>query len=107
MGIWHGLVCYWVPVLAFDGMVRYDGKDTGLWWVSTLSFTLVMHIVTYKLLLESIYWNKINLLTAVFSIVGYYACVLALNFDKVSQIFQPQLNQVFYALLCTAKVTST
>ena len=107
LGIWHGLVCYWVPVLAFDGAVGYDGKDTGLWWVSTLSFTLVMHIVTYKLLLESIYWNKINLLTAVCSIVGYYACVLALNFDKVSQIFQPQLNQVFYALLCTAKVSST
>jgi len=103
LGIWHGLVCYWVPVLAFDGAAKYDGKDTGLWWVSTLSFTLVMHTVTYKLLLESIYWNKINLLTAVCSLVGYYASVLVLNFDTVSQLFQPQLNQVFYALLCTAK----
>ena len=107
LGIWHGLVCYWVPALAFDGLVSYDGKDTGLWWVSTLSFTLVMHIVTYKLLLESIYMNNIILLTAVLSILGYYASVLVLNFDKVSQIFQPQLNQVFYALLCTAKVRST
>lgn len=43
-------------------------------------------------------------MTGVLSVICYYASVLALNFDKVSQIFQPQLNQVFYSLLSTAKV---
>ena len=41
------------------------------------------------------------------SVACYYASVLVLNFDKVSQHFQPQLNQVFYSLLVTAKVLLT
>ena len=61
LGIFHGVLCFWVANVGLDTTVSEDGKDTGLWFTSTLSFTLVIHIVTYKLYLESVFWTKVNM----------------------------------------------
>jgi phospholipid-translocating P-type ATPase (flippase) len=58
--MWHGLVCFWVPFQGLGFAVNGKGWDTGLWWVSTVSFTMVIHVITVKLFVESIYWNKVN-----------------------------------------------
>ena len=60
VSIWHGLICFWVPFQGLGFSVNSSGWDTGLWWISTVSFTMVIHVVTIKLFVESIYWNKIN-----------------------------------------------
>jgi phospholipid-transporting ATPase len=58
----HGGLCYAVPMLEFSTQAKdKDGLDGGLWFISTISFTLVIIIVTVKLLMESCYWNKVNL----------------------------------------------
>lgn len=70
MGFWkwivlaiiHGGICFAVPILEFSGHAKDEhGRDAGLWFISTVSFTLVILIVTGKLLMESVYWNKVNL----------------------------------------------
>jgi hypothetical protein len=49
-----------VPFQGLGFAVNGKGWDTGLWWVSTVSFTMVIHVITVKLFVESIYWNKVN-----------------------------------------------
>ena len=58
--MWHGLICFWLPFQGLGFAVNGKGWDTGLWWVSTVSFTMVIHVITIKLFVESIYWNKVN-----------------------------------------------
>ena len=57
LAVWHGTVCFWVPGYFSFLAVEEDGTIKHLWWVSTLSFSLVIHIVTLKLFLENMHWN--------------------------------------------------
>jgi hypothetical protein len=50
-----------------------------MWWISTLSFTLIIHVVTLKLFIESVYWNKINVIVGIASVLLYYLVVIVLN----------------------------
>jgi len=56
LAITHGLICFWVPAQGYQ-----SDKDSGLWLTSTLSFTLIIHVVTLKLFLESIHWSLVNM----------------------------------------------
>jgi phospholipid-transporting ATPase len=59
--IYHGNLCFWVPYIGFEKGIDSEGRDTGLWLSSTLSFTLIIHVVTYKLFLETGYWTVVNM----------------------------------------------
>ena len=102
-GVFHGLVCFWVPALGLQTPASSEGRDTGLWWVSTVSFTLVIQVVTAKLFLESVFWSKVNLFAGFLSLLFYYLSVIILNSTGVSLIFQPQINNVFFSVLSTGK----
>ena len=56
---YHGWVCYFLPILAFRDGENASGRAPDHWFVSTISFTLCLHIVTYKLFLESYFWSSI------------------------------------------------
>ena len=57
---WHGLICYFLPVAGLSGVNTSSGIVQSHWWISTVSFTLIMHIVTIKLFVETIFWNWYN-----------------------------------------------
>ena len=59
--LWHGLCCFWLPVYGLNLGVDSSGHDSGLWFTSTISFTLVIHVITAKLFIQSMYWNKVNM----------------------------------------------
>ena len=61
LGIWHGSVCFWGPILVFSTASSSDGIVHHQWWVSTVSFSLVIHTVTIKLYLENMHWNLFSL----------------------------------------------
>ena len=103
LGIFHGMVCFWLPSIGLNTPVGIEGKDTGLWWQSTVSFTMVIHVVTVKLFLESIFWSKVNLTAGCLSLLFYYLTVIVLNSGSVAITFQPQLQGVFYTVLATGK----
>ena len=56
LAITHGLICFWIPAQGYQ-----SEKDPGLWLTSTLSFTLIIHVVTLKLFLESVHWSLVNM----------------------------------------------
>ena len=58
--IYHGLLCFWVPCAGMGDLGGEDGQATGLYWLSTLSFTVLIHVVSVKLMLESGYWTVAN-----------------------------------------------
>jgi len=62
-----------------------------MWYISTISFTLIIHVVSYKLFVESVFWNKINITVACISVIFYYATILTLNSESLSATFQPQM----------------
>ena len=102
LAIWHGLVCYWVPMLGFQNCIDSSGQDTGMWWISTLSFTLIIHTVTIKLFLESVFWNKINVSIGILSVFIYYFVVICLN-TPAFRVFQPQITFLFFEMLSSGK----
>lgn len=103
MAVYHGALCYWVPFVGLSDPVDSQGLNNGLWWTSTLTFTLIIHIITLKLYLESYYWTKISLIAGFCSVLFYYLTVIVLNAPKVASVFQPQLTFVFFQLLGTGK----
>ena len=46
-----------MPLLAYLGPTSSDGGVDDHWFVSSVAFTLCLHIATYKLFLESYFWN--------------------------------------------------
>jgi phospholipid-transporting ATPase len=95
---WHGLVCYFVPMTGMEYFPD-SGRDTGLWFVSTVSFTMVIHVVTFKLYIESVYWNKVNIACGFLSVLFYYLSVIVLNEERMANLFQPQLIHLFFNIL--------
>jgi phospholipid-transporting ATPase len=102
-GIWHGFVCLFLPFAAMAGAVDIDARDTGLWWLSTLSFTLIIHIVTYKMIMMSSYWNYISIIGVIGGLALYYISITILNIPIVANLLQPGLNQLFFALMARPK----
>ena len=87
--IWHGASCYWLPMLSTRSPIGTDGQTYEHWFSSTLSFTMIVHIVTIKLFIESIFWNWLSLLMAVISLIIYYliliigsSTIFSYNFQK-------------------------
>jgi phospholipid-transporting ATPase len=103
LGAYHGALCFWIPFAGLSDPVDSTGLNNGLWWTSTLTFTLIIHVVTVKLYLESGYWTKISIAAGICSILFYYSTVIVLNAPKIASVFQPQLIYVFFELLGTGK----
>ena len=61
LALYHGWVCYFFPVLGFKVVQNEEGYSSEHWLVSSISFTLCLHVVTYKLFLESYFWTNIQM----------------------------------------------
>jgi phospholipid-transporting ATPase len=101
--IYHGLFCFWLPMVGIGDLGNEEGKAAGLFWTSTLSFTILIHIVSLKLMLESGYWTGVNLFGVGISVIVYYSTIIIMSLDPVSKTFQPNMNNVFLNLLNTPK----
>mmetsp|Transcript_10529 Transcript_10529/g.11818 ORF Transcript_10529/g.11818 Transcript_10529/m.11818 type:complete len:86 (-) Transcript_10529:712-969(-) len=61
--IWHGMVCFFLPMMSTRGPLG-DAKTQEHWFSSTIAFTMIVHCVTMKLFVESIFWNWLSILMA-------------------------------------------
>ncbi|CAG9328551.1 unnamed protein product [Blepharisma stoltei] len=103
LAIWHGALIYWMSVYAMSGVVDKDGQTTGMWWCSTLAFTIIIHLVVLKLFLESIFWTKFSILVVVGSLILYYNSIIILNTAAMGDVFQPEIPYVFFNILSVGK----
>lgn len=81
--LFHGILCYYVPMLGL-GVVNPLGMTEDAWWHSSVSFTVLIHVVTYKLFVDVRVWNMFSCLTSLASLVFYYITVLIINSDSFS-----------------------
>jgi len=96
---WHGLICYFLPVAGLSGVNTSSGIVQNHWWISTVSFTLIMHIVTIKLFVETIFWNWYNTTISIASLVVYYISLIILCTNGLAKLVQPQLNGILGSIL--------
>jgi magnesium-transporting ATPase (P-type) len=61
--VWHGLLCFFVPIFGLTGATpsNEDGRTFDHWYYSTVSFALILHLVTFKLFVDSSFWNILSL----------------------------------------------
>ncbi|TNV87235.1 hypothetical protein FGO68_gene1546 [Halteria grandinella] len=93
LAFWHGLVCFYVPMY---GAGQGPQGETGLvrehWYYSTISFSVILHLVTYKLFVDSYFWNVLSITSGVIGIALYYMFGLVASGQGVSDLLgQPQL----------------
>lgn len=56
-----------------------------------MSFTLLIHVVTYKLFVDVRVWNLLSVVTTLLSLLFYYITAIILSTSSVSQAVQPQI----------------
>jgi phospholipid-transporting ATPase len=49
---------YWLPVVSVEGGVSSNGRGTSLFWMSTVSFIMLIHTVNLKLLITAQFWPR-------------------------------------------------
>lgn len=90
MAIWHGCVTFFGVQ---ETLSRQPSNSRGLvqdhWFNSTTAFTVIVHIIVYKLLLETVFWNPISISMCLLCLTLYYLMVLGLSSNPVSIVFQP------------------
>ncbi len=86
-----------------EGANDLDGHSNDHFFTSTLSFTLIIHIIIYKLFLETTFWNPITIVTCLVCFFLYYIVIILGNVHTLSSFFQPQLNGQVWLLLSSPK----
>jgi magnesium-transporting ATPase (P-type) len=96
--ILHGTICYFLPELTLKDTYDDSGKTLNHWYKSTVNFSLIIHVVSYKLLIISDFWNWVNLSAFFLSIALYYIVVFVLCTDKLAFTLQNELANVLQNL---------
>lgn len=61
LGIIHGVIIYFIGLEGLTNFFAKDGKTHDHWLKSTILFSIIVHVVTYKIFIELRYWNLFNL----------------------------------------------
>jgi phospholipid-transporting ATPase len=91
-------VSYFIPMYGMYGPTDSSGRTNEHWVVSTVSFTIILHVVTYKLFVDTYFWGKINIIMAAVSILIYYIVVILGSIPLVANLIQPEASGVFFIL---------
>ena len=90
----HGILCYYIPIMGL-AVVNSSGVSMDNWWHSSVSFTLVIHLVNYKLFVDCRVWNLLSCITSISAITFYYITVIIINTNMVASIVQPEIQGQF------------
>lgn len=98
----HGGLTY----LLINTGIRYhsvsgDGKLVDHWWTTTLIFSCIIHIVTYKIFIEITHWNWLVIGTSILSLTVYYISIILINVPFFSKKVQNELTNKVYHMVLT------
>lgn len=71
---------------SLEGPIDLSGKTTDHWYISSVAFTCVIHLVTWKLILETINLNFIYIIVVMISLISYWVIVLCLNTNAIAKV---------------------
>ncbi|OMJ91299.1 hypothetical protein SteCoe_6191 [Stentor coeruleus] len=98
-----GTFIFWFPMSTIPGGEGKNGHEPGLFWISTVSFILMMHVVNTKLLIVSCFWNKINVGAICLSFLLFYVMIILLNTNEIAFAFQPEFPGLLFIILSHGK----
>jgi phospholipid-transporting ATPase len=61
VAIFHGSASFFITQMGLVNMYNDTGLTATHWQMSTVTFSICIHLATYKLYLESTYWNAVNM----------------------------------------------
>ena len=99
----HGVFCFFFSQYLFLNVADNQGTIFNHWQKSTINFSFIIHVVSYKLLIISDFWNIINLTASVFSLLLYYMIVFALSSNYFAFRLQNELAGVMSELFMSFK----
>ena len=99
----HGIFCFLISQYLFLNVADNTGTIFNHWQKSTINFSLIIHVVSYKLLIISDFWNLINLSASILSLLLYYSIVFALSSDFFAFKLQNELAGIMVGLFKSFK----
>jgi phospholipid-transporting ATPase len=92
--ILHSLFAFYIPMLLSNDVneSKGDGRIYNHWQISTISFTIVILIINFKLLIISNFWTMVNLTSTLIAILFYFFVVFILSSKSFSYKFQNEVN---------------
>jgi phospholipid-translocating P-type ATPase (flippase) len=103
LSIFHGVVTFFGCSYGFSGSIDDEGKTEDMWFASTVAFSCIIHLVTLKLAIEVNFMNWIALVAGIGSVFFYWSFVIVLNTTTFSQLFQPELEWIYFRILSNLK----
>lgn len=88
LAVVHGFIIFWM-CKSLEGPIDPSGKTTDHWYISSVAFTCVIYLVTWKLILETINLNSIYIIVVIISLISYWVIVLLLNTNGIARVMQP------------------
>ena len=98
-GIIHSVLCFLLPAYSLKTVISKNGKTLNNWKIATVSFSMVIHVVSIKLLIISNFWNYISIAFTIFSVIFYYIVLICLCLYPIGKIFQPEVIGVFKEIM--------
>lgn len=98
LAFFHGFVTFFGVTYGFSGAVDNSGKTEDMWFISTVAFSCIIHLVTGKLAIELIFLNWVVLVAGIVSVVFYWLFVIVFNTSPIAQAFQPELEYIYFRL---------
>ena len=98
LALFHGCVAYFIPMYGMVGPNDSSGRTYEHWVVSTVSFSIILHVVTYKLFVDTYFWSRINILMASLSIFIYYIVVILGSVPFLANMIQAEASGVFFVM---------
>ena len=89
-GLIHSILCFTIPAYGLKNIINNNGDTMNSWKISTVSFSMVIHVVSIKLLLISNFWNWLSIIFTFFSIILYYIIITCLCTYSIGRILQPE-----------------
>ena len=95
----HSILCFVIPAYGLKTVINKTGSTLNNWKIATVSFSMVIHVVSIKLLIISNFWNIINILFTILSVILYYIIIVCLCLYSIGKIFQPEIIGIFWEIM--------
>lgn len=83
-----------------------NGTDAGLWLISTVTFTLVIQVITLKLLLISTHITWVSIIACASSVAFYYFTLYVISLQEIAFEFQSELVNTLDDIMSSSKIWS-
>ena len=68
-----------------------------------MAFTLVIHVIVFKIMIETVNWNWVSTLFGLICFASYYVMVFAMNMPMLAPLIQPEINGEFMLIFTSIK----